>query len=343
MDKAMKRNDPTEDDAIDDLIGHAMGLVDPPKVRLFAASESPDYVPSICPERLSGVRANLSKLLDDGYEPCCSTRLSPPVDLMKRTCARIREHDHIVLEFREEPAHQPHWRVADFAVAAAVLFAAFLGSLPALKNNRSTMANLACSSNLAQIWKGVEQYSTTFNVYPNATAQNQRLPVGATLALLRHTGHLDDLVLLTCPGCSSTVKAHQLPQWQHLQNDPDALLRDFATMMSEVYAMHPGIQGQLGVEYLERSMLDPVRAMVPLLGDRPPMQNGQCSGYGNSPSHGGFGQNIIFADGHSLFIRGRSIRSVDNDIYVNRHGRSGAAVDPLDIILVPAGSYPNSD
>ena len=63
----------------------------------------------------------------------------------------------------------------------------------------------------------------------------------------------------------------------------------------------------------------------------------------NSPSHGGFGQNIVFADGHSAFMRGRSIRSLDRDIYANRQGNRDAAIDPFDIILVPAGACLNQD
>ena len=80
-----------------------------------------------------------------------------------------------------------------------------------------------------------------------------------------------------------------------------------------------------------------------MAGDRPPVNGRMTLVQGNSPSHGGFGQNVVFADGHIAFIRGRGIRSLDRDIYSNRLGHCDAALDPFDIILVPAGACLNQD
>lgn len=336
----MKSQDSIEDDSVDDLIGHALGLIDLPAF-LLADSSGSGFKPS--PERVTRMRSQIGMLLNDGYEPHDSEPLNPPDDLRRRTLDRIREHKAITLEFREPLVEKPRWRLADMAVAASVLCAAFLGSLPALKDGRATAANLACSSNLYQIWKGVEQYSNTFNVFPNASVDDRRLPVGATLALMRHTGHLPETVPLTCPGCSTRMHARELPHWNQLRQQSEQALREFSEMMTEVYALHPGLKGHPGMRHLDRSMIDSARSVIPMAGDHPPVNEACMPLQGNSPSHGGFGQNVIFADGHVTFIRGRGVRSVDKDIYANRHGRSGAALDPFDIILVPAGSCLNLD
>ncbi|MBI1325286.1 hypothetical protein GC170_19150 [bacterium] len=339
----MKSQDSIEDDAVDDIIGHALGLIDFRPQRYFVETDAGSNDPRPCPERVARTRSQIGLLLNDGCEPHGSEPIRPPDDLRQRTLNRIREQKAMTLEFREPFVEKPRWRLADVAVAASVLCAAFLGSLPALKNGKATAANLACSSNLTQIWQGVEQYATTFNVYPNATVENRRLPIGATLALMRHTGHLPESVPLTCPGCSSRLQARELPHWNQLNQQSEQLLRDFSAMMAEVYAMHPGLKGQVGVRYLDRSMIESVKSVIPMAGDRPPVNGRTPLLQGNSPWHGGFGQNVIFADGHSAFIRGRSIRSLDRDIYSNRQGHCDAALDPFDIILVPAGACLNQD
>ncbi len=333
--EAMKLHDPneSEDDALDDLIGHALGLIESPGAMTLMNDRD---------DRIARMRSRLDLLLNDGLESREQDALKPPPDLSLRTLDRIRNREAVSLEFREPLKYQPRWRPADLAVAAAVLFAAFLSSVTALKDGKAVAANLACSANLAQIWKGFEQYSTVFNAYPNASVENSRLPVGATLALMRHTGHLDSSVPLTCPGCSSRVSAGELPHWNQLREQSESAIHEFSSMLANVYALHPGLKGHAGVRHLERSMIDAMRSVVPLAGDAPPLTDHRVVS-GNSPAHGGYGQNVIFADGHSTFIRSRSLRSIDKDIYANRHGDCSAAVDPFDMILVPAAIIPNSD
>lgn len=330
--EAMKLHDPdeSEDDALDDLIGHALGLVETAMPLTLTERE----------HRIARLRSSLDMLLDDGLESREQNELLPRVDLSRRTLERIHEREALSLEFREPLKYRPRWRAADLAVAAAVLLAAFLSSVTALKDGKAVAANLACSANLAQIWKGFEQYSTVYNVYPNATAENRQLPIGATLSLILHTGHLDASVPLTCPGCSSRLSAGELPHWNQLREQSETAIHNFSALITDVYALHPGLKGQTGIKHLERSMIDAMRSMIPLVGDRPPISDRRVVN-GNSPAHGGYGQNVIFADGHATFFRSRSMRSLDSDIYANRHGHCSAAIDPFDLILIPAGVNPN--
>lgn len=341
--EAMKLHDPDEGeyDASDDVIGHALGLVDttmPAGLASFSISAEQAQLKA----EIARLRTRLDMLLDDGMEPRGTAQLRPPGDLGRRTLERIRDREAVSLEFREPMQYKPRWRPADLAVAAAVFIAAFVGSLPVLKNGKAMAANLGCSTNLFQIWRALEQYSTAYNSYPNATAQNSRLPLGATYSLLLHTGHLDHSAHVTCPGCSSRIRAGELPHWKQLENQPDATIDGISVMMAEIYALHPGLRGHGGLRHLERAMIESMRAVIPLAGDAPPQSN-RGVGSGNSPSHGGYGQNVIFADGHATFFRSRTIRQLDRDVYSSRLGNGSVAADPYDSILVPAAHCPKPD
>ena len=329
----MNRTDTSGEGSLDDVIGLALGLFDDASPADFADFPESSEVSTIDPERVRLLRFRVAFLLDDEAD---DDPFRPSFDLVSRTQERIRTYESYQAEMQEPLEYRPRWRVADLAVAAAVLFAVFLGSLPALKKGQIASANLACSANLAQIWKGVELYADTFQAYPNAATHDRSLPVGAVLSLLRHTGHLSDSVPLTCPGCSRQVLASELPQWNQLRERRDEHIRDLVAKMSDVYALHPGLRSGDRAMHLEPTMIRRMRSMVPMLGDRPPMTDSFRVLPGNSHAHGGYGQNVIFADGHIIFLRGRSIRHLDSDVYANRFGECDVPIEPTDALLVPA-------
>jgi len=78
--------------------------------------------------------------------------------------------------------------------------------------------------------------------------------------------------------------------------------------------------------------------MIPMAGDCPPMDASFRVQSGNSPMHGGHGQNVIFADGHVIFTRSRSLGQIDSDVYANRNGHMSAGIDDNDMILVPGAA-----
>jgi hypothetical protein len=332
-------NQPPDVEQPDDLIGMALGLLDePPPVRLFAETSPEDEISEETLARVALIRQSLDLLMDDGLDED-DAELAPPPDLKARAVARLQA-------FKAEGAahHEPlilhsRWRWADVAVAASVLFAMFLGVVPAVQRSQFAQANLACTANLLQLWRGTEQYSNTYNVYPTAVAHDPRLPVGSVASLLRQTGHLDADAPLTCPGCRDEVRAGELPHWNEVCNFTEQVEERLSALLAEAYAFHPGLSGPGGrVRHLARSTLDPLRSVVPMVADRPPVDSHFKVQQGNSPAHGGHGQNVIFADGHALFISSRSIRGVDQDVYNNRQGRAEAGADVMDIILMPAGA-----
>jgi prepilin-type processing-associated H-X9-DG protein len=74
---------------------------------------------------------------------------------------------------------------------------------------------------------------------------------------------------------------------------------------------------------------------IPLVADRPAFHSGEIL-EGNSPNHGGQGQNVLFADGHSAWHNTRKVTPVDNDLFLNHFNRPAYGVTPEDAVLMPA-------
>ena len=326
-----------DDDESEDLIGLALGLVEdePPRnlgqIHLHAAADDPSEARNLQVDR---IRQNLYFLLND--EDHDDDSLHPPSVLIARTRLRVEADRRLQTKWQEALHEKPSWRLSDIAVAASVFFAFVFGSIPALQRSQYSSANLACSSNLLQLWRGLEQYSSSFNMYPNAVAHDKRLPVGAVIALLLHSGHIDKSVPLTCPGCSDEVCVGELPAWNELKNYSPDVDQRLSSLLSGAYAFHPGLASPQGIRHLERKSVNPFRARVPLIADAPPQDLKFQVQPGNSLTHGGLGQNVIFADGHTSFIRDRKISQFDSDLYSNSLGKAHAATTPMDMILVPA-------
>lgn len=335
----------SDQDDHEDLIGFALGLIDlpedaetsddaKPSIRLFDAAPAFQTPSDSSLAQINRIRQGLDLLLDDGQDD----DLEPPAALFEQSLNRVKQFKEAGRQ--EEPLlFRPRWRVADLAVAAAVFFAFVLGTIPALQRSNFEAANLACSSNLLQLWRGLEQYSTGYNAYPNAVALDDRLPVGAMMSQMRQTGHLDETTPLTCPCCRKEVLSGDLPTWQEIRRAEAEMDKRLTELLEEAYAFHPGLRASRGLRHLERSAVDPLRSVVPMVADRPPVNTNFQVQAGNSPSHGGHGQNVIFADGHATFIHSRSLGQVDSDLYRNRQGKPEAGNDVMDIILVPANAH----
>lgn len=304
----------------EDLIGKLLNLCDnsdsPPE---------PDHSP-----RLDKIRQGLFLLADDDME------IAMPPRLAEKTLARIHKKTTLQEHLRETVIPRRSWRISDIAVAASIVFAMFLGTFPALNRARFTASNLACSANLSQLWQSAEQYSTAFDFYPSALAQNQQMPAGALLVLMKHTGHLNDSVTLSCPGCGSQVHAGELPEWTEVEKNLARNNPQLESAMQNVYAVHPGMSGPNGLTHLRRNMPDQLRSNVPLFGDRPAPTNFWSQVHINSDSHGGLGQNVVFVDGHVEFSKSRRFHKSNDDIYTNHLGEVSAPSSADDMILVPA-------
>jgi prepilin-type processing-associated H-X9-DG protein len=77
-------------------------------------------------------------------------------------------------------------------------------------------------------------------------------------------------------------------------------------------------------------------ARIPVLADQPNYDNHLTIREGNSPNHGGRGQNVLFGDGSVRFFHTRNISPNDPDLYLNNDHQPRPGVHVQDSVLVPS-------
>jgi prepilin-type processing-associated H-X9-DG protein len=93
------------------------------------------------------------------------------------------------------------------------------------------------------------------------------------------------------------------------------------------YRHASGHPGPLEVEHSSR---------IPVLADQPNHENYLRINEGNSPNHGGRGQNVLFGDGSVRWFRSRNIGPHDPDLYLNNERQPRPGVHVQDSVLVPS-------
>ncbi len=81
---------------------------------------------------------------------------------------------------------------------------------------------------------------------------------------------------------------------------------------------------------------DAAHQAIPILADRPGFDPSGAIHHGNSPNHGGQGQNVLFADGHAAWLPSRWVSPADSDLYLNNANRPAYGLGPEDAVLMPA-------
>lgn len=270
-------------------------------------------------------------LLDDDQE------FATPPDLAERTMLFVADHTRrkrTILDF--VPVSVP-FRWADVAVAAGILLAGLLTLLPAVQRSRDRMEQAGCGYNLQQLGRALWQYGSRHHHYPFCPEENPRAPVGAFVAMLHDGGWLgnEELDRLDCP-CNG-------PQRKH---DP---LPDFNTVcqlhdtnpMAASYAIGSDYAYNVGYHHATLGRVVPIAAVheanVPLLADQPPQHaNYRTMLTGNSPNHGGRGQNVLYSDLHIGWHNTRRLGPHDADMYTNQAHKVGPGLNARDASLLPS-------
>jgi len=305
-----------------EMLDYTFGLMDGP--RRDACEQEMAEDPALA-DRVARLGSGVALMLDDGES------YDPPPGLLERTAALVERRKQRPQFSDFVPSRVP-FRWADVAVAATVFFAAMLTLSVPLLQSRAQMDQAACAFNLGKLGVGLARYTSAHGSYPIVPAS---YPAGTYGVMLHDSQNLPDPSVLSCP-CLAKEKTPR----HAAMPDYEGFRKLFATSPKACTAMLDG-HFAYNVGYrLASGEVAPVPdsplSLIPVAADGPSCDGAGTIHEGNSPNHGGHGQNVLFTDGHVAWRRTRWLSDVDRDIYLNNNHRPAPGLHPNDSALVPS-------
>jgi hypothetical protein len=263
-----------------------------------------------------------------------------PPDLVIRTLARIAEQTCRDLPRLPRPTTRPapvmrsFWRRADVLVAASLLLTVLGLGAPAVSQLRHHQARVECQSNLKEFYSALRVYYDQHGKLPNFAEKTPHNPAGLIAPLLKDSGVLSQTASVRCPA-NGTLLPVTLTVEQIQQLAPEKFEQE-APKLLPGYAYSLGYQDNAGYHFPNHSPRERFSSHIPLMADRPPQR---LEGL-NSPNHGGFGQNVLFHDGHIIFATVRNVGPDGDDIFLNRNRKVAPGIGPFDSVLGHSAAQP---
>ncbi len=269
----------------------------------------------------------------------------PPTGLADRTADSV--HD-LVLGLASKPVASTaksdapprctrSFTLVDAGVAAGVIMALGLMLLPALQESREASRRTACEYNLAQVGKALQQYAAAHGRLLPHVHPGENAGLYAVRLADEHFINREELTRMVV--CRSSPLGQQVasravmvvvPPASELADMSPAQRAEARQLMGGSYAYRLG--------YLDGPLYRPIRmtysSCAPMLSDAP---NPVC-GKWQSPNHGGYGQNVLFQDGHVRY-KADCLLHKDN-LFVNSAGKPAAGRKWNDVVLVGSDRTP---
>jgi hypothetical protein len=192
----------------------------------------------------------------------------------------------------------------------------------------------ACANNLRKFWVGVEVYSDHNNgEFPRVEAQGPRGVAGIFVPILRDAGLIQD-VSVGCAASGERPPANfSVRDVEEMSANSPQQFRRVASDLAGSYAYCLGYREGSTHRGLRRDSGD----SLPIMADR-----SQRSGEGNSPNHGGKGQNVLYTGGWVRWCVQPNVGINGDDIYLNLNYRVQAGLKRADTVLgaSDARAYP---
>ncbi len=284
-------------------------------------------------DKIERLGRSLELLLDDDEDD-----YAPPPDLVRHTLSFVRaaQDRPAVLEFGPP---RRRFRLGDFAMAATIFLASLLALAPAILRGRERWGRAACSNNLQKVGVRLHQYAAIHHAYPFVGADEEVPHVGAIVCRLNEAGFSIDPKDLQCPSCpDSDDKPGRVPRLDEIARTMKVSPGEACRMLDNDYAFHIGSypSPDNGRDAPGPLRPDAGHQSIPILADRPGFDPSGAIHDGNSPNHGGRGQNVLFADGHAAWLSSRRVSAADSDLYLNNARRPAYGLGPQDSVLMPA-------
>jgi hypothetical protein len=285
--------------------------------------------------RLEALRKSLDPLAADAEPP------APPPGLVLNTLAFVAEHACMRLPAAPKPrlyqadaASRSWFRRADVLAAACLLVLVAGFAVPAILRQWDRYHVASCQNNLRLFGEGLQRYADTReDLFPQVRpVDGPRGVAGVFVPMLLDSGMLEPgVVSVSCPAVGT-----QRPTGMRVAELEELYRSHPGEFDAMAWRLAPGYAYSLG--YQEgRQYYGPHRdlgELAPLLSDRP----GAAVDLGNSPNHGGSGQNVLHVGGHVRWYAGRAVGA--DDIYLNQDLKVLAGKGQSDSVLGASNSSP---
>jgi hypothetical protein len=228
-----------------------------------------------------------------------------------------------------------HWiRRADIVLAASLLLVA--GGLVStwIMHTHEQAQRLNCQNNLHKWWGSLEKYSDGHaNSFPCVEETGPHAVAGIFVPMLNDAGLVTADMSVGCPAQRLIGAPPYSTQGleQMFRSDLNGY-QAVAPSLARDYGYTLGYRDEMGqLQGLRRDSGD----LLPLLADRPPLVPA-----GDSPNHGGLGQNVLYIGGHVRWCKERTVGVDLDDIYLSKNGRIEAGLNRADSVLAPSEATP---
>jgi prepilin-type processing-associated H-X9-DG protein len=291
-------------------------------------------------KRLDQLRQRLDVLGQDADES------DPPAGLWVRALARVAEHKCRTLPAAPPPAARTGagrawWRRADLLVAAALLVVVGGLGVVWLAGFGEKRHRVECANNLRRFHQALLAYADKDpeGRFPWVESQPPRNFAGSFVPALNEAGVLPADLSVNCPASEprrpSSITFAELDDLRRRQRDE---YHDVTRGLGGCYAYALGYQDPASGSHL--GLTRRMDGQLPIMSDAPPCRSGNDVSAGNSPNHGGQGQNVLYVDGHVAFKETRNVGLDGDDIFLNADQRCRAGRGPRDTVLGRSDAVP---
>ncbi|MHC4177240.1 MAG: hypothetical protein ACYSWU_07025 [Planctomycetota bacterium] len=316
------------------LLGHLLGALEESEQEQIAARLQGDAALRL---ELARVRGRLESL-ESGRRV-----FTPPPGLAERTCRAVASHADSSAAARRRPMSPAdaapgsgaRFSWVDVAVAAAILAAVSLLTVPAIQSSRFNAQLVGCQDNLWQLAVGMKQYSQQHDGYfPSIPTRGELSGAVVCAPMLVSGGFVTDSRWFICPGSSlagrkgfriSSLEELQTTSWKKLSGLPRRMVGSYG---------YPLGYTEDGVYHGTRDL---GRAYFALVADIP---GSDPSNGRQSLNHGGLGQNVLFECGGVRFVTSPRPDPRADHIYINDRGFMAPGLHYNDSVIGPSNARP---
>lgn len=310
----------------EDLLGYVLGALDADQQH--AVQKLIDEDPQL-EEQMLDIKSSLIPL--EMLDEASGTRPG----LARRTCEMVSSLRNDLVEeeaqYREPLLSGSSWPARDFLVAAASI--AILASIliPVLDQSKYQSQIIGCRNNLVSIGRSLASYDDAHGHLPMITPGSATAFMGYTVPILLDEKFMENDNLLFCPmvrrseriripSCEEIKQCSVGPDYNRIRNSASG---DYAFSFGYVDAKHKYQAPNIHQNPHRTLIAD--KPSVTLIG-------------GPSDNHRGNGQNVLFQDLSSRFVKGNSIAG--DWIYTNDYNMVGPGAGAHDSVIGPSHLSP---